>query len=104
MAEDDGASDNEDGKIVWSSLEHHAMTFPAPYKRLPKSVHLKTKEGKQNIELSEEAEEMATWWAEAGNTEFGEKQKVRENFWGEYKLKFDAKKYGVTALDQLDFS
>jgi len=54
--------------------------------------------------LSEEAEEIATWWAEAENTEFGEKSKVKENFWNEFKSKHDFAKLNVTALDQLDFS
>jgi DNA topoisomerase-1 len=56
--------DDPDAKCKWSTLEHHAMTFPPPYHPLPKNVKLKTKEGAKVIELSLEAEEMATWWAE----------------------------------------
>ena len=60
------------------------MTFPVPYTKLPESVKLKTKNG-EVIGLSFHAEEMATWWAEAENTEFGEKDKVKENFWSQFK-------------------
>mmetsp|Transcript_29798 Transcript_29798/g.45437 ORF Transcript_29798/g.45437 Transcript_29798/m.45437 type:complete len:331 (+) Transcript_29798:226-1218(+) len=79
------------------------MTFPAPYMKLPSSVKLKLKASQEKLELTEEAEEMATWWADCELTEFGEKEKVRENFWNTFKSKID-KKYNATALDLLDFS
>ncbi len=83
-------SDSEgegDSKVVWKTLEHHAMTFPAPYTKLPSKIKLKVKSTKEKLDLSDEAEEMATWWAECELTEFGEKEKVRENFWGTFKEK-----------------
>jgi DNA topoisomerase-1 len=51
-------------KPKWNTLEHHAVTFPPPYKPLPKHVKLKIVKTKQEVELSLEAEEMACWWAE----------------------------------------
>jgi len=60
------------------------MSFPAPYKKLPDSVKLF--HGKNPINLSLEAEELATWWAECELTEFGSKSKVKENFWNSFKV------------------
>ena len=76
-------SDDEDGK-KWQTLEHHAMTFPPCYSRLPSTVSLLNKAGTP-VPLTEKYEEFATWWSETETTDFGQKQKVRENFWAQFK-------------------
>lgn len=50
-----------------------------------------------------EVEEIATWWADVENTEFGEKEKVIKNFEGEFLSSID-KKYGIKSIKELDFS
>jgi len=57
------------------------MTFAAPYNPLPQNIKLQIKNTKQEIPLSLEKEELATWWAEAEVTDFGMKKIVKENFW-----------------------
>lgn len=34
---------DEDTKVQWKSLEHHGVTFPPAYERLPDHVFLKVK-------------------------------------------------------------
>ena len=75
--------------MKWQTLEHHGMTFPPAYKPLPTGVKLFAKAGKQKIDLSLPMEELATWWAIEEQTEFGAKDKVKENFWLTFKLAMD---------------
>ena len=53
------------------------MTFPAPYQKLPEKVNLKIKSTGKNVELSLEAEEMASWWAEVEVQDLGQQEKVK---------------------------
>lgn len=108
--ESDGekTDDNSDknSKTKWKTLEHHGMTFPAAYKPLPKDVRVKYSKdkGAEKIEFPIEVEEIACWWSEAEVTEFGEKQKSKENFWLDFKSKLDKSKFGSLNLEDLDFS
>ena len=65
-------SDNENSKIKWQTLEHHGMTFPPAYQRLPDGVRLKNKKTGEVIELDQEIEEYATWFAPMEGSEFGD--------------------------------
>jgi DNA topoisomerase-1 len=65
------------------------MKFPLAYQPLPKGIQVKIKATGKPMELPQEAEEMACWWSEAENTEFGEKAKVKENFWLDFGQKLD---------------
>lgn len=51
---------------------------------------MKLKATGEAVELPHELEELATWWAEVEVTEFGEKDKVKENFWLDFGSKLDA--------------
>ena len=50
---------------------------------------MKLKASGEAIELPHEVEELATWWAEVETTEFGEKDKVKENFWLDFGSRLD---------------
>ena len=65
------------------------MKCPNAYQPLPKGVRVKNKATGQPLELPQEAEEIACWWAIEQNGEFGEKTKVKENFWQDFKAKID---------------
>ena len=58
------------------------MTFPPAYQRLPDGVRVKNKKTGEVIELDQEYEEYATWFAPMEGSEFGEKPNVQINLWG----------------------
>lgn len=68
--------DDEDETIKFKSLEHHAVRFAPPYE--PHGVPIIHK-GEERV-LEPEQEEIANFWAQALDTEFAEKQTVRDNF------------------------
>ena len=75
--------------MKWKTLEHHAMTFPPAYQPLPNNIRMKLKVNGEKVDLPHELEELASWWAEAVGTDFGEKDKVKENFWLDFGKKLD---------------
>ena len=48
------------------------MTFPPAYQKLPDGVRLKNKKTGESIELDQETEEYATWFAPMEGSEFGD--------------------------------
>lgn len=64
---------------------------------------MKIKSTGEEIELAPEVEEIATWWADVENTDFGVKEKVIKNFEGEFLHNID-KKYEIKSIKDLDFS
>ena len=70
---------------------------------MPDSVTLKIKSTGEKVPLAPEVEEIATWWAEVENTDFGVKEKVIKNFEGEILPNID-KKYAIKSVKDLDFS
>ena len=61
------------------------MTFPQAYQPLPSNVKVKFKSSGKPIDLNLEAEEAACWWSLDETKDFGQVQKVKENFWFEFK-------------------
>lgn len=82
-------NDNKDGKMYFgsknekkfSSLEHNGVFFPSAYK--PHNVKIKYLD--EAIELSPEAEELATFWAQALDTDFCQNEYARKNFFKEFR-------------------
>lgn len=52
---------DRDPSIRWKTLSHNGVVFPPPYKPLPSNIKLKY-DGKP-VDLPEEAEEVATFYA-----------------------------------------
>ncbi|KAH7329274.1 hypothetical protein B0I35DRAFT_419826 [Stachybotrys elegans] len=103
----------EDDSIKWQTLEHNGVLFAPEYEPLPKSAKLYY-DGKP-VNLSIEAEEVATFWASMmtqGSSHHLENAVFRNNFFSDFKEYLD--KYGVTdsqgnkvkiqSLDKCDFS
>lgn len=72
---DDDDDDREEGE-KWTTLEHHGLRFVPPYE--PHGVPIIHKGTK--IVLEPEEEEIANYWAQAFDTDFGQKEAVLKNF------------------------
>lgn len=94
----DGDEDDEDSKIKWKTLEHHAVRFPPFY--TPHGVAPLHK-GKP-LKLTPAQEEIATFWAQALGTDFTEKETVRKNFEAELFAVLTPE-MGVKSLNDIDF-
>ncbi|KFA67403.1 hypothetical protein S40285_00259 [Stachybotrys chlorohalonatus IBT 40285] len=107
------APKREDDSIKWETLEHNGVLFAPPYEPLPK--HVKMLYDGKPVNLSVEAEEVATFWASMmtqGSAHHLENPVFRSNFFQDFKEFI--KKYGATdmqgnkidikSLDKCDFS
>jgi DNA topoisomerase IB len=94
----DNSDEDANSKTKWKTLEHHGMTFPEAYKPLPSDVKVKYKASGKPIDLPLEIEEIACWWSSAEGTEFGEKEKSKENFWLDFKNMLDKVSIGAIIL------
>lgn len=103
----------EDDSIKWQTLEHNGVLFAPEYEPLPKNIKMYY-DGKP-VNLSVEAEEVATFWVSMmtpGSSHHLENPKFRENFFNDFSEYI--KKYGATdsqgnkvqikSLDKCDFS
>ena len=72
----------EDG-VKWNTLEHKGPVFPPLYQRLPKNVRF-FYDGKP-MELSEETEECATFYAKMLNHDYCTKQIFNDNFFKDFR-------------------
>lgn len=72
----------EDG-VKWNTLEHKGPVFAAPYERLPKNVRF-FYDGKP-IQLSEETEEAATFYAKMLNHDYCTRQIFNDNFFKDFR-------------------
>ncbi|CAG8562241.1 6817_t:CDS:10 [Rhizophagus irregularis] len=72
-----------DGTVKWNTLEHNGVYFPPEY--VPHNVKMKYDE----VHLEPEAEEVATFYAAALNTEHVENPTFNENFFRDFKAILD---------------
>uniref|UniRef100_A0A1I8M5L5 DNA topoisomerase I n=1 Tax=Musca domestica TaxID=7370 RepID=A0A1I8M5L5_MUSDO len=72
----------EDG-VKWNTLEHKGPVFAPPYERLPKNVRFYY-DGRP-LELSEETEEAATFYAKMLNHDYCTKKIFNDNFFKDFR-------------------
>ncbi|KAM7350668.1 DNA topoisomerase 1 isoform 1-T3 [Cochliomyia hominivorax] len=75
--------EKRDDGVKWNTLEHKGPVFAPPYERLPKNVRFYY-DGKL-MELSEETEECATFYAKMLNHEYCTKQVFNDNFFRDFR-------------------
>mmetsp|Transcript_15779 Transcript_15779/g.38918 ORF Transcript_15779/g.38918 Transcript_15779/m.38918 type:complete len:808 (-) Transcript_15779:249-2672(-) len=85
-------------KQKWKTLEHNAVVFPPPYK--PHGV--KMKYDGQNVELTPEQEEVATFFAVMMETDHAKKKVFQNNFFKCWQEKL-GKKHIIQKFDKCDF-
>uniref|UniRef100_A0A1D1Y8P7 DNA topoisomerase I n=1 Tax=Anthurium amnicola TaxID=1678845 RepID=A0A1D1Y8P7_9ARAE len=91
-----------DGTVKWNTLEHNGVYFPPEY--VPHNVKMKY-DGKA-VHLEPEAEEVATFYAAALNTEHVENSTFNENFFRDFKtiLAKSNKNPSIEDFDKCDFT
>lgn len=88
-----------DDDIKWTTLEHHGIRFMPPYE--PHGIPIIHKNSK--IVLDPEEEEIANFWAQAYDTDFGLKDTVKDNF-EEHFVKAMNPSHGIQKLADCDFT
>ncbi|XP_032308530.1 DNA topoisomerase 1 isoform X3 [Drosophila ananassae] len=78
----------EDG-VKWSTLEHKGPVFAPPYERVPRNVRFYY-DGKP-LELSEETEEAATFYAKMLNHDYCTKDVFNTNFFKDFRKSMTSK-------------
>lgn len=78
----------EDG-VKWTFLEHKGPVFAPPYERLPKSVRFEY-DGKV-LELSQDAEEVATFYARMLDHDYTTKKVFNDNFFRDWRKSMTSK-------------
>ncbi|KAH8245301.1 hypothetical protein KR032_008510 [Drosophila birchii] len=78
----------EDG-VKWSTLEHKGPVFAPPYERVPRNVRF-FYDGKP-LELSEETEEAATFYAKMLNHDYCTKDVFNNNFFKDFRKSMTSK-------------
>ncbi|KAH8420336.1 hypothetical protein KR009_009250, partial [Drosophila setifemur] len=78
----------EDG-VKWSTLEHKGPVFAPPYERVPRNVRF-FYDGKP-LDLSEETEEAATFYAKMLNHDYCTKEVFNTNFFKDFRKSMTAK-------------
>ncbi|KDQ57459.1 hypothetical protein JAAARDRAFT_177624 [Jaapia argillacea MUCL 33604] len=73
---------NNDGSEKWQTLEHNGVFFPPPYEPLPSYV--KMKYNGDTVNLSPEAEEVATFYAKLIETDHGKDDTFNKNFFDDW--------------------
>ncbi|KOS19336.1 DNA topoisomerase 1 [Escovopsis weberi] len=103
----------EDDSIKWQTLEHNGVMFAPPYEPLPK--HVKLYYDGQPVNLSLEAEEVATFWVAMmtpASIHHLDNPIFRKNFFADFSgfvKKYGAtdasgKKIDIKSLDKCDFT
>ncbi|XP_064538503.1 DNA topoisomerase 1-like [Drosophila montana] len=70
-------------KVKWQTLKHNGPLFPGSYERLPENVRFIYDDCP--IELTEQAEEVATFYAKLLRTPFVELSEFNENFFKDFR-------------------
>ncbi|KAI5674743.1 hypothetical protein M9H77_15107 [Catharanthus roseus] len=83
----------------WNKLEHNGVIFPPPYK--PHGIKMLYK-GKP-VDLTPEQEEVATMFAVMLDTDYMNKPRFKENFFGDWK-KILGKNHVIQNLEDCDFT
>uniref|UniRef100_A0A0K0CUE4 DNA topoisomerase I n=1 Tax=Angiostrongylus cantonensis TaxID=6313 RepID=A0A0K0CUE4_ANGCA len=88
--------------VKWNSLHHKGPLFAPPYERLPDHVNFKY-DGKV-VQLSDEAEEVATFYAKMLNHDYTTKDAFNKNFFHDWrKVMSPAERELITDLKKCDF-
>ncbi|KAK6029987.1 Eukaryotic DNA topoisomerase I, DNA binding protein [Ostertagia ostertagi] len=88
--------------VKWNSLHHKGPLFAPPYERLPE--HVKFKYDGKVVLLSEEAEEVATFYAKMLDHEYTTKDAFNKNFFRDWrKVMTPAERELITDLTKCDF-
>jgi len=92
---------HEDG-VKWVTLEHNGPYFPPAYERLPKNV--KFYYDTKVVELSEAAEEVATFYAKMLDHDYTKKDIFNENFFEDWRKEMDKEERNlITDLSKCNF-
>ena len=83
----------------WKSLEHNAVIFPLKYE--PHGVKIRYKG--EEIILTPNQEELATFWAQILDNELSSKEITRKNFFKKFK-KDMGERYALSNLNDFDFT
>lgn len=89
--------DEDESENKWKSLEHNGVVFAPPYE--PHGIPLKYKG--QELKLSREQEEIATFWAQLLDNDLSKKDITRRNFIKEFRIVLGMDK---AELEEFDFS
>ena len=88
-----------DRKKQWDTLEHNGVIFYPDYEPIKVPIIYDGKE----IELNEEAEEAAIFYAKYLDTEYVKNPKFVKNFWKDFKTLIDPA-LKITEFDKIDFT
>ncbi|XP_017856803.1 PREDICTED: DNA topoisomerase 1-like [Drosophila arizonae] len=90
-------------KPKWQTLRHNGPCFPADHERLPEDV--KFYYDNCPIELTEQAEEVATFYAKLMKTAFVQMREFNQNFFNEFRscLSEEQRRY-ITCFELCNFS
>ena len=91
--------DGEEEDLRWKSLEHNGVLFPPAYQ--PHKIKIKYKN--EEIELTPEQEEIATFWAQLLDNDLSKKDIAIKNFSNDFK-KVLPDKYKNSSLSDFDFT
>ena len=91
--------DGEEEDLRWKSLEHNGVLFPPAYQ--PHKIKIKNKN--EEIELTPEQEEIATFWAQLLDNDLSKKDIAIKNFSNDFK-KVLPDKYKNSSLSDFDFT
>ncbi|CAG9854389.1 unnamed protein product [Phyllotreta striolata] len=94
--------DKKDDGVKWNFLEHKGPVFAPPYEPLPKDV--KFKYNGKVVELSEDAEEVAGFYAKMLDHDYTTKDIFNTNFFKDWrKVMSDGERSLITNLEKCDF-
>jgi DNA topoisomerase-1 len=90
---------DEEMEERWKSLVHNGVLFPGRYE--PHGVKIKYKG--EEIDLTPNQEELATFWAQILDNELSSKEITRKNFFKKFK-KDMGERYALSNLSDFDFT
>ncbi|CAH0558087.1 unnamed protein product [Brassicogethes aeneus] len=94
--------EKKDDGTKWSFLEHKGPVFAPPYERLPKNV--KFSYNGEEMRLSEEAEEVAGFYAKMLDHDYTTKEAFNKNFFKDWrKCMTEKEKAKITELKKCNF-
>nr|CAG4635319.1 EOG090X0296 [Artemia franciscana] len=93
----------EDDGVKWRTLEHKGPVFAPPYEPLPKNV--KFYYNGKHIELTQDTEEVATFYGRMLDHDYTAKEQFNTNFFKDWrKTMTSAERELITDLKKCDFS
>ena len=99
VEEEEQTKKDDEDEIKWKHLEHNGVLFPADYE--PHKIKIKYKN--EEITLTPEQEEIATFWAQLLDSDLSKKEIAIRNFTKEFR-KVLPEKYKDSQLSDFDFS